>query len=104
MPYMRRQDRVRLAEWADAFNLQERAYTEAEWYDMQAEADGWEPDPDAAYERHLENLGWEAAELDRQMEDRAGVMQFEDEMVEVNSYAERRPAHHPDPEKDKEGW
>lgn len=41
--------------------------------DEAEEASYWEyeaslPDPDLAYERHLENLGWEEAERDRMME------------------------------------
>lgn len=39
-----------------------------------------EVDPDAAYERHLENAGWQEAALQDQMEAEAGVIQFEDAM------------------------
>lgn len=37
-----------------------------------------EYDPDAAYERHLENLGHDEAMLQDQMEAAAGVVQWED--------------------------
>ena len=41
-------------------------------------ADSYEADPDAAYERHLENAGWADYELERQMDAQRGVVSFED--------------------------
>lgn len=82
MPHMTFADQSRLALWATVFNDQENARTDAELYYDSSFDDMWE-DPDAAYERHLENLGWQAAELDRLMEDRAGVVQFEDAFAEA---------------------
>jgi hypothetical protein len=83
-PFMRFRDRMRLEEWASVFNFQEGALTDEQIRYLNE----WEEDPDDAYTRHLENQGWAAAEFDRMMEDRAGVVQFEDEMDRVNAEAE----------------
>lgn len=48
--------------------------------------EGWpEYDPDAAYERHLENAGHEEAMLQEQMEAAAGVIPFEVALANANA-------------------
>jgi hypothetical protein len=49
-----------------------------------------EVDPDAAYERHLENLGWEEAALQDRMEAEAVVISFEDAMANAERAEQAR--------------
>ena len=54
----------------------------------------WEADiaaelaSEASLLKHLESLGWEEAEIQRQCEDAAGVVQFEDAVAAVHAALE----------------
>lgn len=47
---------------------------------VESEADDWD-DPDAAYERHLEDQGYEEARADEAREQAMGVVPFADELA-----------------------